>query len=412
MDPFFSTPNLDRLADEGVLFEKAFCSTPQCSPSRSTLMTGLYPSKTGVMGNVGASGGKPLQMKTLGAWLQEAGYHTAYFGKWHLGNDPTGNAGWDQADTKGSDSNTVKRALEFANQYDRDKPYALFLSFNNPHGIYHFERALGEPFQVDNISLSQSWRQETFEKKPPVQKQFMTEDQGTAIWGREQKDWEKYREYYREKVALYDSHVGEILNTFQEKNLLENTVVFATSDHGDMDTNHKLIFKGPFMYEHMVRIPFIVRLPKTLGGIPSKRIRDFHMVNTDVFPTILEFAGVRPPKTDGISLKPLLMGEKFSAKRDFVISEYYSKQRWVNPARMLRTDAFKLVRWIEHGDELYDLHNDPHELVNLADDKQYASVKQDLVAMLDRWIVENNDPFYSLSTVPLSAKPKKGKKDL
>lgn len=92
-DASFQTPNLDQLAAEGTIFRNAFCTTPQCSPSRSSMMTGLYPSKTGVWGNIGAAGGDELKTPTIGAMLQEAGYHTAYFGKWHLGKAPVGVAG-------------------------------------------------------------------------------------------------------------------------------------------------------------------------------------------------------------------------------------------------------------------------------------------------------------------------------
>jgi len=96
-DPTFTTPNLDAFAQESVRFSHAFCTTPQCSPSRSTLMTGLYPSKTGVWCNVGMAGGDPLKMPTIGAALQQAGYRTGYFGKWHLGKEDTALAGWDES---------------------------------------------------------------------------------------------------------------------------------------------------------------------------------------------------------------------------------------------------------------------------------------------------------------------------
>lgn len=100
MDRFFETPHLDALAAGATLFERSFCTTPQCSPSRSSLLTGCYPSRTRVFGNIGALGGNPLAMPTLGAMLQEAGYYTGYFGKWHLGGEASGNAGWNERNTE------------------------------------------------------------------------------------------------------------------------------------------------------------------------------------------------------------------------------------------------------------------------------------------------------------------------
>jgi arylsulfatase A-like enzyme len=177
-----------------------------------------------------------------------------------------------------------------------------------------------------------------------------------------------------------------------------------------MDTNHKLIFKGPFMYEHMVRVPTTIRVPGALGGIGHRRVADYDWVNVDLTPTLLDLAGADVPECHGQSAKPILTGTGVVRPRPFVIGQYYGKQTWVNPIRMIRTERFKLNVYIDHGEELYDLQNDPRELVNLADDPAHAEAKRQLRADLDRWIAEHDDPFYTLKTTPLKSGGRTGAK--
>lgn len=402
MDPFFDTPNLDALAQESMVFERSFCTTPQCSPSRSSLMTGFYPSTTGVMGNIGAAGGNHLASQTIGKELQDAGYATGYFGKWHLGGQAVATAGWDHHDFVINDPKAESGALAFLRtKRDRKKPFALFVSINNPHDIYHFKR---HKLENGAVPLPRSWESETFEGKPPIQLQFMEADQGKVIHGQARDEWEKYRDCYRTKTRLYDRHVGVIIDELKRQGKWDNTIVIVTSDHGDMDARHKLIFKGPFMYEQMVRIPLMILVPEKYARVAPQRVTDIDVVNVDIVPTLREFCGLPGRASHGISLAPLFSNPNNYKPRDFVISQYYSKQRWVNPIRMIRTLDFKLNRHIRWGDELYDLKNDPHELNNLAADPNYADVRQALAQKLDQWIQEHEDPFYALHVTDRAGK--------
>lgn len=395
-DRFFDTPHQDALAQDSFVFDNFFCTTPQCSPSRSSIFTGWYPSTTGVMGNVGAAGGDNLEMETFGPRLQAGGYYTGYFGKWHLGDDAAANAGWDEESRRTKDVETTPKAVDFIRQHaGAEKPFALIASYLDPHDIYRFRQDMKDISGV-SVQLPVSWSKETFDGKPPIHKQFMTEDQGTIIWGQEQKVWEYYHDYYRGKVRLYDNAVGELLQALKDSGAWENTIIIVTSDHGDMDTNHRLIFKGPFMYEHMVRIPLLIRVPSGCGGAAPRQVTDYQGVNADLAPTVLDLAGLTPHQCHGQSLKPMLMGTGELRQRDYVVSEYYSKQKWVNPIRMIRTPEFKYNPYILHGEEFYDLKNDPDELVNLAGDSAYAGKKKELKAALDKWIADSDDPFYSL----------------
>ena len=401
VDSFFQTPHLDAFAEDAATFDRAFCTTPQCSPSRSSMMTGLYPTKTQVMGNVGAAGGDELATPNLGAMLQQADYQTAYFGKWHLGRNPVGYVGWDTENRKLRDPDVTDKAVEYLNGVQATKsPFGLVVSYLDPHDVYHF-RPDKNPRQNANTPLSASWEREDLDQKPKCQKEFMTKDQGRMISGQDREVWQAYHEFYREKVRLVDEHIGRVLEAIKAAGLWDNTIIVIGSDHGDMDTNHRLIFKGPFMYEHMVRVPLMVRVPRKFGGIRRGPIRDYDTVNVDLVPTIRDFAGLDPIDTNGISLKPILTGVADPPKRDFVIGQYYSKQQWVNPIRMIRTAEFKYNKYIDHGEELYDLVNDPEELVNLAGDARYADTQRALATDLDRWIRENDDPFYSMKTTKL-----------
>ncbi len=394
MDASFNTPNLDQLSEESVVFDHSFCTTAQCSPSRSSLLTGFYPSSTRVMGNTQSTGGVRLVQPTVALELQAAGYHTGYFGKWHLGDDPVGCAGWDKKDFSIDDPKTTENAIQFLKSTkDQDKPFSLFVSINNPHDIYKFNRhESGEK----NDPLPSTWSKESFKNKPPIQEQFMTECRGTAIHGKPEEEWKRYRDCYRKKTRLYDSHLGEIIDELKAQKQWENTIIIVTSDHGDMDGNHRLIFKGPFMYDHMVRIPLMIRVPPALGGLKKGRVDNTDIVNVDIVPTIRDLCGMPAKPSHGTSLAPLLLNEGEYLGRDFVIAQYYSKQSWVNPIRMIRTKAFKFNRHIRWKDELYDLVNDPEELNNLNDDPAYSNIKSELLKSLDQWILDNNDPFYSL----------------
>jgi arylsulfatase len=401
VDRFFDTPHSDALARESVVFDNAICTTPQCSPSRSSMLTGFYPHHTGMMNNSGASGGTSLDLETIGPKLQRGGYRTGFFGKWHLGNKPLGNSGWHEEEKRGPDRKTTAHGIDFIKRQSKnDEPFALFLMYLDPHDIYHFKPGAKDVSQL-NVPLSPSWHRERFKNKPRIQKQFMTDNQGTLIWDQPQEIWEAYHDFYREKVRLYDSHVGAVIKALKEQGLWENTIIVNTSDHGDMDTHHKLIFKGPFMYEHMVRIPLTVRVPKAFGGSAHRRVNDYDWVNVDTTPTLLDLAGLSVPECHGQSAKAVITGQGKAKPRDYTISQYYGKQTWVNPIRMIRTPDLKYNLHIEHGEELYDLKNDPHELVNRADDKKFHKKKTELRAELKSWMKLHQDPFLTFKTVPL-----------
>lgn len=401
VDDFFHTPNSDALSRESVVFENAFCSSPQCSPSRSSMLTGFYPHRTHMMNNQGAPGAGDLELETIGPQLRRGGYHTGYFGKWHLGDDPLGNRGWDEEAKHGSDAKTTGRAIDFLHRHARDeKPFALFLMYLDPHDVYRFQPGARDVSGL-GVPLSRSWQREEFRNKPAVQKQFMTEDQGRVIWGRPRPIWEEYRDFYRTKVRLYDDHLGVVISILRDQGLWEDTIVVNTSDHGDMDTRHKLVFKGPFMYEHTIRIPMTVRVPEAFGGAGHRRVTDYDWVNVDTVPTLLDLAGLASPQCHGRSAKAALTGESGDRPRDYVIGQYYGKQDWLNPIRMIRTHELKLNVYIGHRDELYDLENDPDELVNRAGDPALASRQRELRAELDGWMRENDDPFHGFRNTAL-----------
>jgi len=153
----------------------------------------------------------------------------------------------------------------------------------------------------------------------------------------------------------------------------------------------------------MIRVPALVRVPPGLGGVAPYVEREHDWVNVDIVPTVLELAGLDVPEVDGISYAPLLTGGDQAATREFVVTQYYGKQQWVNPIRSIRTHDFKYNLYVRFGEELYDLKNDPEEIVNLAGDAEYAGVKADLRDKLNTWIEENGDEFYSYSATAMQS---------
>jgi len=388
------TPAMDSIA-AGALFTHAFCSTPQCSASRSSIMTGLYPHSTRVMGNMGAAGGDPLspEMPSLGKTFRKANYRTAYFGKWHLGGDPR-NHGFQVYDRCGRGVGEMVADESVSFLKDANEPFLLFSSFLNPHDIYGFARLKDRIRRSKaRIKLPANFRDD-LSKKPHPQLQYLQEDQGKAVKGLTEEGWIDYLNVYEYLVEKVDGNIGRILAALRRRGLERRTIIAFTSDHGDHTSGHGLPFKGPAMYEELMRIPLAISFPGRIS--PGKRVDEL-VVNVDLLPTLCDLAGLPTPKRiHGRSLIPLLEGKKVPW-RDYVLGEYYSKQRWVNPIRMVRTKRWKYTRYRKWGEELYDLRNDPGELRNLTGSEAHAATKRELSRILDKWIEESADPFASLS---------------
>jgi len=404
------TPAMDSVAQGGVMFTRAFCSTPQCSASRSSIVTGRYPHSTGVIGNIGALGGNPLDpaMPSVGRVFKAAGYETAYFGKWHLGRTP-GEHGFDEYDTckRGEGDLVLARALDFLER-EHERPFIMFASFVNPHDIYKFKTlqkkiALGRR----KIVLPPS-RRDDLRTKPEPQAVYRDRDQGVAARGFGDRQWRNYLEVYYYLVEKVDAKIGRILDRLKQRGLEEDTIVVFTSDHGDLGGAHGLPFKGPCMYRELVEVPLAIRWP---GTIRAGQVCDAMVSNVDIFPTLCDLAGIETPRgVQGRSLRPLLEGRRPEDWRNYVVSEYYSKQRWANPIRMVQTDRWKYVRYRRWGEELYDLASDPDELENLAWGRPPSSDEARqaygiLRSTLDEWMAKTGDNFGSLAPTDRKGRP-------
>ena len=373
------TPSMNRLAERGVEFKQAFCSSPQCSPSRATLQTGLYPTQASVVGNMGnPSEPLPRSLKTIGHRMQEQGYTTAYMGKWHLGGR-IADYGYDYVLQERGDKVALEEACSYLNNTTNDKPFFQVVSFIDPHDIYKISsESDARQAPAEEIWESQS---DTLEAKPLPQRHFRDVDQGKPLRNFTDSDWERYRRFYASKVEKVDAYLGEILEALEQSGKADNTWIFYTSDHGDLCGAHRLPFKCPAMYDDLIRVPLIIVPPGGGSLEPSSVMTN----NIDIVPSIMDIAGITADKSlPGQSLIPLITGAGSYEEKDAVFCQYHQKQRWTAPIRMIRTKKWKYTTYIKHGDELYDLESDPYEMHNLANSPAHKEIRDELrSSMLD-----------------------------
>lgn len=410
------TPVMDRLARQGVLFTRAFAATPQCSPSRAALLTGRYPHRTGVMGNTAGEGGRSSpgarspsagmsaaldrSLPTLGRIFSAAGYETAYFGKWHLGSTP-GEYGFESADSTIDDATLARRVVGFIQKRSPSaarRPLLLIVSWINPHDIYNVSTAAPPDARaLATVQLPLNLVDD-LRAKPFPQRHYLEEDQGKPFVGADREVWRRYRAFYNRLVETVDREIGMVLDAL-DKTGVPPITIFST-DHGDHGGAHGLPYKGPAMYEEVIRVPLVISWP---GRVRAAR-SDALVSLIDLLPTLCDLTGVpAPDDVDGLSLRPVL--EQLAPDvRDVVFAEYYGKQAWRVPIRMARTARWKYVRYLGYGEELYDLAADPGELRNLAREPGAASDRIRLARELDAWIRRTGDQFPRLTTTDRSGK--------
>jgi choline-sulfatase len=363
-------PNRDKLG--GARFSAAFCNTPQCSAARCALLTGLEPHRAGVLTNVdGGSLGKPLpaDLPTVGSVFQSAGYSTGYFGKWHLGQ---GNrTGWQATGAETGDARVAAQAAAWIS--GQREPWLAWVSFLNPHDIYKIPTLVSKVKPRPGVKPPSSDLR-NLEDKPGEQREYVENDQGRQTAKFSPEDWIRYRSYYCDLVEQIDGLLGQVLAAVPA---FENTVVVYTADHGDALGEHGLPYKGPFMYEELIRIPLVIRAP---GAWTRSQRRDDLVTQADLAPTLAALCRIEWP--GAVSGADLSRGP---LPRDAVFLEYYAKQKWVNPIRTVRTRGRKLNLYDRGNRELYDIAADPQESRNLAKAPEHAKQLSELERRLTAW---------------------------
>lgn len=389
--PWLKTPNMDRLAAEGVRFRNAFIVNSLCAPSRASYLTGCYGYVNGVVNNHTAF---PATNVTHATLLKAAGYATAYVGKWHMGRQSGQRPGFDfsasfigqgqyfdcpveingkTTATKGwVDDVSTDFGIRFI-QENKDKPFSLVLGFKATHGPFdppprRKETYAGEQARsVPNLHVQAIYK----EGAKPNKTVDPAADKVPANLN-----------YFR-CITAADDNLGRILQTLDDLKLTDNTMVIFASDNGYYLGEHGLGDKRS-AYDESLRIPMLLRYPKL--GVKGKLI-DPIVTNVDLAPTLLDFAGVAVPKEmHGRSWRPLLEGKTAEWRKAFFYCYFYENNFAIPTVTAVRTDTSKLIKYPGHDDwtELFDLSRDPYELKNLFRDPAAATLRQELEKTYDR----------------------------
>ncbi len=405
------TPNFDKLAEQGMSFDRAFSSCPICSPYRAQVLSGLYSHQNGTMDNEYKM---RTDIDTLPKALKRAGYNTGYVGKWHLGYGPyteDKRYGFDymaaynlnhdylNGSYHENESGPIKMekwgpeaetdlAIDFMEKHVNkasDEPFALMLAWGPPHFPYEKypqEYNIYNPADVDI--------------NPNVPK----EAEETA---------RKEIAHYYGNITAIDVLMGKVMQTLDRLGIADNTILCFTSDHGDhlrchgytrcndKNVHHSLSASKATPYDESIHIPFILRWPEKVG---AETRTDVFFNSVDVFPTLLGMCGVEPSKgLAGKDLSEAILYGK-SEKPDSVYLQILGegwphRGKWVGFWRGVRTEQYVYARWLENEHEpvLFDVVNDPFEMNNLYGKPEYKDVTEALEARLKQWMRDTNDPF-------------------
>lgn len=382
--PGIHTPNLDRLAAEGVRFSRAYCAYPLCTPSRAAMFSGLMPHQVGVYENGHRYCAEAIP-GTLGHVVAAAGYDCVYTGKWHIPEAEIPEGYGFRRIGSHHDPLIASAVGEFLKQRrDGDRPFFLVASYTNPHNICEYRRNMLLPYgPVEERPLEECPNLPPNYNRGPylpeaVDVYYESRQRAFATRNRDDADqWRRVRSAYYQLCEKVDAEVGKLLALLDETGLADNTLVIFSSDHGDMNGARQLNQKC-VLYEESVHVPFIMRLPRL---IPAGEVNASLVSNgLDLYPTICDYAqAVCPGGLPGRSLRPAAeTGDAIDRPWIAAETRLETGDRPDNAAngRMIVSTGYKYIvyDWGRYREELYDLSQDPYELVNLALEKRYACV--------------------------------------
>ena len=403
---YMQTPNIDRIASEGVRFTNSFVANSLSGPSRACMLTGKHSHANGFTDNTTTFDGN---QQTFPKLLQANGYQTAMIGKWHLVSEPTGFDYWDiligqgdyynpkfikngeRVQREGYATNIVTDlAINWMDSIrDKSKPFCLFIKENEIHTTTGLEEAGRNMYNALNPEQKAAWDKHY----DPIIARFKKD----KLTGKALAEW-KYQQYmhdYMRVIHSVDRNVGRVLKYLEENGLMGNTMIVYTSDQGFYMGEHGW-FDKRFMYEESFRTPLMVRLP---GG--KKGDIDEMVQNIDYGPTILDLAGVKVPSDmHGVSFLPLLKGEKVSDWRKSLYYHFYEypAEHAVRRHYGVRTDRYKLMHFYNDIDcwELYDLQEDRMEMHNIYGQPGTEKLTKELKDELLRLQVQYDDPIRNI----------------
>jgi arylsulfatase A-like enzyme len=395
--PWFATPHMDRIAREGVRFRNAFVTLALCAPSRAAFLTGRYNHANGVIDNFTPF---PEQSVTHASLLREAGYATAYVGKWHMGSQAGKRPGFTYSasyvgqgkyndcpfeidgqltPTQGwVDDVATDYAIQFMQRHAQEKPttpFSLILGFKTPHVPLEPPVRAKDRFTGEKWRVVHSMRTRAPYREPPAAKATPNTERPTPL------------NYFRCLSAI-DDNVGRLLDTLDQLGLTGNTVVVYTSDNGYLHGEHSLGDKR-CAYDESIRIPLLVRYPPQFR--PGTLV-DEMVLNIDIAPTFLALAGLAVPREmHGRNLAPLALTPARAPRPEWrraFFYEYYLEPQYPQTPTLfaVRTDTAKLVQYPGRAEwtELFDLRSDPYEMNNLAHAPEHAVLRAALEAELEQ----------------------------
>jgi arylsulfatase A-like enzyme len=425
--PYMKTPHTDRIAHEGALFERAFHTTPICSPNRASIMTGQYASRHGIIDNV-ARDAMSHKLPNYHLELQKLGYHTAHIGKWHMGNTGMPRPGYDFWISYDGHGRLNDPRLNHDGKYVEHKGYITDIM--NDHAVDFLERNAGrskKPFSLffahkavhpdaeqaadGTLKISAQggyvvaprhkdlYRDAIFPKTPNMlppaevvkSKPAWADSVGLkkselsrAILDAVHSGKQEEIRLRARMMAAVDEGVGRILEVLERTGQLDDTFILFLGDNGYFFGEHGIGPDRRFAYEEGIRSPFTVRYPKRVKA--GSRRREL-VITADIAPTLIELAGGRPgPQIQGRSILPLFRGERRGWRKSFLV-EYWAENAmpWLvgMTYKAIRTDRYKYIHWVNRDragelDELYDLANDPYEIRNLNRVKAAAPIREKL----------------------------------